>query len=146
MEKIWLKSYPPGVPAEVDVDAVSSVGELFEASVRAHGDRRAFISGATGTAITYRELDRLSRDFAAYLQSVLKLPQGRPGRADDAEHPAIPRSPSSARCAPGTPSSTSIRCTRRASSRTSSRIRARTRSSSSRTSRTCWKRRSPRPG
>jgi long-chain acyl-CoA synthetase len=76
MEKIWLKSYPPGVPAEVDVDVVSSVGELFDASVRAHGDRRAFISGATGTAITYRELDRLSRDFAAYLQSVLKLPKG----------------------------------------------------------------------
>jgi len=76
MEKIWLKNYPPGVPAEIDVDAINSVGELFDASVRAHGDRRAFISGATGTAITYRELDRHSRDFAAYLQSVLKLPKG----------------------------------------------------------------------
>jgi long-chain acyl-CoA synthetase len=76
MEKIWLKNYPPGVPAEIDADTFNSVGELFDASVRAHGDRRAFISGATGTAITYRELDRHSRDFAACLQSVLKLPKG----------------------------------------------------------------------
>jgi long-chain acyl-CoA synthetase len=76
MEKVWLRHYPPGVPAEIDADAFNSVGELFDASVRAHGDRRAFISGATGTAITYRELDRHSRDFAAYLRSVLKLPKG----------------------------------------------------------------------
>jgi long-chain acyl-CoA synthetase len=76
MEKLWLKHYPPGVPAEIDADAFNSVGELFEASVRAHAGRKAFISGAAGTAITYGRLDRLSRDFAAYLQSVLKLPKG----------------------------------------------------------------------
>jgi len=76
VERIWLKHYPKGVPAEIDADAFDSVGDLFAASVRAHGDRRAFVSGATGKAITYRDLDRLSRDFAAYLQSVLKLPKG----------------------------------------------------------------------
>jgi long-chain acyl-CoA synthetase len=76
MDKLWLKHYPPGVPAEIDADAFDSVGELFEASVRAYAGRKAFISGAAGTAITYGQLDRLSRDFAAYLQSVLKLPKG----------------------------------------------------------------------
>jgi long-chain acyl-CoA synthetase len=64
------------VPAEIDADAFNSVGELFDASVRVHGDRRAFISGATDTAITYRELDLHSRNFAAYLQAVLKVPKG----------------------------------------------------------------------
>src|SRR5258707_1017737 len=76
MDKLWLAHYPDGVPAEIDPDAFDSIGELFAASARTHADRRAFISGATGKAITYRQLDRLSRDFAAYLQSVLKLPQG----------------------------------------------------------------------
>ncbi|MBI4987741.1 MAG: AMP-binding protein [Rhodocyclales bacterium] len=76
MEKIWLKSYSPGVPAEIGVDALGAIGEKFEASVRAYGDRIAFVSGAAGVGITYRELDVHSRNVAAWLQSVLKLPQG----------------------------------------------------------------------
>jgi long-chain acyl-CoA synthetase len=76
MDKIWLKNYPPGVPAEVDADAFNSVGELFDASVRAHASRQAFVSGTAGTAITYAQLERLSRDFAAYLQTDLKLAKG----------------------------------------------------------------------
>ncbi len=76
MEKIWLKSYSPGVPAEIEVGDLGAIGEKFEASVRDHADRVAFISGASGVRITYRELDILSRKVAAWLQSVLKLPQG----------------------------------------------------------------------
>ena len=76
MERIWLQSYSPGVPAEIEVGDLGSIGEKFEASVRDYGERVAIVSGAAGVGITYRELDVLSRRVAAYLQAVLKLPQG----------------------------------------------------------------------
>ncbi len=68
MEKIWLKSYPEGVPAEIDVDEFKSIGEMFDRSVRAFRDRVAYTN--MGKSITYGELDGLSRDFSAYLQSI----------------------------------------------------------------------------
>ena len=74
MERIWLKSYPPGVPADVDVGTYRSLGDLFETSVGRFGERAAFVN--MGKAISYRELDRMSRDFGAYLRSVLQLPPG----------------------------------------------------------------------
>jgi long-chain acyl-CoA synthetase len=74
VEKIWLQSYQKGVPAEIDLGEFQSLGELFEKSVGQYRDRVAYIS--MGAQITYGELDKLSRDFAAYLQSVLKLPPG----------------------------------------------------------------------
>ena len=74
MELVWLRSYPPGVPATVDVGAYRSIGELFDASVAAYGSRAAYVN--MGTAITYRELDRLTRCFAGYLQGTLRLPRG----------------------------------------------------------------------
>ena len=76
MEKIWLQSYSPGVPAENDVDALGSIASYFEKSVAQYADRMAFISGSTGVVLTYRQLDTLSRHFAAYFQSVLRLPKG----------------------------------------------------------------------
>ena len=76
MEKIWLKSYPPGVPAEIDITALGSIGDYFEQSVARFADRQAFISGSTGVALSYRALDTLSRQMAAYFQSVLQLPKG----------------------------------------------------------------------
>lgn len=72
MEKVWLKSYPEGVPAEIDVDAYSSIGDLFAEGVRKFADREAYT--CMGKSITYAELDRLSAAFAAYLQQVVKLP------------------------------------------------------------------------
>jgi len=76
MEKIWLKSYSEGVPAEIDVGALGTIADLFAEAAAQHADRRAFISGSTGVALSYRELDRLTLQVAAYFQSVLKLPQG----------------------------------------------------------------------
>jgi long-chain acyl-CoA synthetase len=76
MEKIWLKNYSPGVPAEIDVAALGSIADLFAETVKNHGEKRAYISGSTGVSITYRELDTLSLQIAAYFQSVLGLPQG----------------------------------------------------------------------
>ena len=74
MDKIWLKSYQEGVPAEVDLSEFQSLGELFEKSVAQYRDKVAYI--CMGAQITYGELDTLSRNFAAYLQSELKLPAG----------------------------------------------------------------------
>jgi len=74
MEKIWLSSYPAGVPADIDVNEFRSLGELIEKSVGKYVDRVAYIN--MGKAITYGELDRLTRDFAAYCQTVLGLKRG----------------------------------------------------------------------
>ena len=74
MDKIWLKSYPEGVPAEIDINTYKSVADLFEQGVAKYRDKVAYIS--MGVSMTYGDIDRLSRDFAAWLQSVVKLPKG----------------------------------------------------------------------
>ncbi len=73
MEKIWLKSYPPGVPAEVAFDDYKSVGDMFEKCARQFADRSAF--HCMGKTISFAELDRLSAAFGAWLQSK-GLPKG----------------------------------------------------------------------
>jgi long-chain acyl-CoA synthetase len=67
MEKIWLKSYPPGVPAEIDASAYTSVGELLEDSFRQYRASRAFV--CMGKSITYGELDALSQQVGAWFQA-----------------------------------------------------------------------------
>ncbi len=67
MEKIWLKSYPPGVPAEIDASAYASVGELLEESFRQYRSSPAF--ACMGKSITYGELDAMSRKVAAWFES-----------------------------------------------------------------------------
>ena len=74
MDRIWLKSYPAGIPADIDVDEFASLGALFEKSARQFGSRTAYIN--MDKAVSYAELDRLTRDFAAYCQSVLGLERG----------------------------------------------------------------------
>ncbi|MBW8904078.1 MAG: long-chain-fatty-acid--CoA ligase [Betaproteobacteria bacterium] len=67
MERIWLKSYPPGVPADIDIQQFRSLVELFEKSIREYRDRPAFT--CMGKTIDFAELDRRSRDFGAWLQA-----------------------------------------------------------------------------
>ncbi|SIO20010.1 long-chain acyl-CoA synthetase [Burkholderia sp. GAS332] len=67
MDKIWLKSYPPGVPAEIDPTRYSSVAELLEEAFREHRAKPAFV--CMGKAISYGELNTLSRKLAAWFQS-----------------------------------------------------------------------------
>ncbi|MBV8271243.1 MAG: long-chain fatty acid--CoA ligase [Cupriavidus sp.] len=67
MEKLWLKHYPAGVPAEIDASQFRSLAQLLEESFRTYADRRAFI--CMDRAMTYGELDQLSGAFAAWLQS-----------------------------------------------------------------------------
>src|SRR5690606_1704993 len=66
MERIWLKSYPPGVPAEIDISRYDSLLDIFHDSCARFARRPAYTS--LGVTITYAQLDRWSRDFAAWLQ------------------------------------------------------------------------------
>ncbi len=74
MEKIWLKSYPPGMPESIDIDAYQSVADVFEQAVKEYGDRPAFSN--MGTTLTYNELDKLTAHFAAYLQNLPNMRKG----------------------------------------------------------------------
>ena len=68
MDRIWLKHYPPGVPAEIDVDEYASIREVFEESCRKFATRPAF--SCMGRSITFADLDALSSTFGAWLQSI----------------------------------------------------------------------------
>lgn len=74
MEKIWLKHYPKGVPGDINPNAYSSIVDILEKSCQKYLGRSAFVN--MGTSLSYSDLDRLSRQFAAYLQKVLKLKKG----------------------------------------------------------------------
>jgi len=67
MERIWLKQYPDGVPADIDVNQYSSLVELLEESFAKFRDRKAFV--CMDKSITYRDLDEMSLALGAYLQS-----------------------------------------------------------------------------
>jgi len=67
MDRIWLKSYPPGVDPDVRYDDSKSIGELFDKSVAQFRERPAFV--CMGKSISFGELDKRSRDFGAWLQA-----------------------------------------------------------------------------
>jgi len=67
MEKIWLKHYPAGVPAEVDLGSYRSVVALLEESFARYREREAYV--CMGRGMSFGELDNLSRQFAAFLQN-----------------------------------------------------------------------------
>jgi long-chain acyl-CoA synthetase len=66
--KPWLKSYSPGVPAEIDLGRYPSLVALLEASFARFAAQPAFSN--LGTTLSFREVERLSRAFAAYLQAL----------------------------------------------------------------------------
>ena len=67
-ERIWLKNYPQGVPAELDVAQYSSLVAMMEADFAQHASKVAY--SFMGREMTYGETDHLSQQFAAYLQSL----------------------------------------------------------------------------
>ncbi|MCG6937707.1 MAG: AMP-binding protein [Gammaproteobacteria bacterium] len=71
MQKPWLKSYPAGIPEEIDINEYSSVADIFDSSIAKYADLPAYIN--FGKAITYRELDTYSAQLAAYLKNELVL-------------------------------------------------------------------------
>lgn len=74
MDRVWLKRYPSGVPAEINADVYPSLLDIFEQSIASYSAHTAFIN--MGKSITYAELDKLSTAFAAYLQQDLGLKKG----------------------------------------------------------------------
>ena len=68
MERIWQQRYPKGVPNEIDPDHYSSLVEIFEESVGKYKDKIAYVN--MDHEMSFNELDRQTRDFAAYLQSI----------------------------------------------------------------------------
>jgi long-chain acyl-CoA synthetase len=66
MDKFWLKSYPQGVPAEVDVSQYKSLVQLLEESFKKYADRNAYV--CMDKFLTYGELDILSKKIGAWLQ------------------------------------------------------------------------------
>ena len=67
MKQPWLDSYPEGVPVEIDMSAYSSILDIFNQSCTKYRDQTAYLN--FGKRLTYGDLDRLARDFAAWLQS-----------------------------------------------------------------------------
>jgi len=67
MDKPWLKQYPAGVPAEIDANQYETVSQVLEESMKNYATRTAFV--CMGKSITYAQLDTLSRNLGAWLQS-----------------------------------------------------------------------------
>ena len=70
----WLKSYPDGVAHTIDSKRYKSILELFEESVEKYGDMVAYVN--MGRKFTFNELDKQSRNFAAFLQNKANLKKG----------------------------------------------------------------------
>ncbi|MGB3464438.1 MAG: AMP-binding protein [Cyclobacteriaceae bacterium] len=70
----WLQHYGNEIPQEIDADCYSSIAELLEEAFKNYSDRVAFSN--FGKELTFKDIDRLSRDFAAYLQNVAGLKKG----------------------------------------------------------------------
>ncbi len=72
--KPWLKSYPKEVLHEIDMTRYKSLADYFEKCVEKFLDKPAFVN--MGASMSFAELDRASRNFAAYLQKVAGLKKG----------------------------------------------------------------------
>lgn len=70
----WLKSYPKGIPAEIDPDRYTSIVDVFLTACRKFQDRPAYTN--MGVTLSFREVEKLSRDFAAFLSADLGLKPG----------------------------------------------------------------------
>jgi long-chain acyl-CoA synthetase len=74
VEKIWLKQYCEGVPAEINPDTYQSVVEILEKTCKLHAELPAFNN--MGVTLTFHDVDRLACAFACYLQQGLNLKKG----------------------------------------------------------------------
>jgi long-chain acyl-CoA synthetase len=74
VEKIWLKNYPPGVPAEIDPNRYASLKHLFEEGFTKYLDQPAYTN--MDVTFTYADIEAKSRSFGAWLQHVAGLTRG----------------------------------------------------------------------
>jgi long-chain acyl-CoA synthetase len=68
MDNVWLEQYQDGVAQTINPDEYHSIVDFFEASCRKHKDKIAYVN--MGSPLTFDEVDRLSNDFASYLQQI----------------------------------------------------------------------------
>jgi long-chain acyl-CoA synthetase len=73
-QRHWLETYGGRIPAEIDADAHGSVLAMLEGAMQRYADKPAF--RCFGETLTYADTDRLSRNFAAYLQTKLGVLKG----------------------------------------------------------------------
>ena len=71
---VWHQHYPKGIQAEIDVENYNSIIELIEVNVEKYNDKVAFSN--MGVSMSYKEVDRLSNDFASYLTHKCGLKKG----------------------------------------------------------------------
>ena len=74
MERTWLQQYPAGVPTDIDPGEYASLRDLFEEAVATHGHKPAYSN--MGMALSFAQLDELSRSFASWLQKKSGLVKG----------------------------------------------------------------------
>ncbi len=74
MDKPWLKSYPPGMPEEIDLNAYQSVADVFEQAVNEYRNRPAFSN--MGSTLSYGDIDQLTAQLAVYLQNLPNMRKG----------------------------------------------------------------------
>ena len=74
MEKVWLASYPEGVPELIPDPPYSSLTDMMNASMKKYASRKAYTN--MGSSVTFGELDELSNRFAHYLLYELNLKKG----------------------------------------------------------------------
>lgn len=74
LKKPWLKSYPAGVPEEIDINEYSSVANIFDTSIAKYGDLPAYTN--FGQTLSFSEVDIYTAQLAAYLKNELDLEKG----------------------------------------------------------------------
>jgi long-chain acyl-CoA synthetase len=67
MERFWLKSYPKGVPHDIDYNQYSSIAQLIEEAFAKYRNRKAYI--CMDKSMTFGQVDDLSKALGAWLQS-----------------------------------------------------------------------------
>ena len=72
--RIWLRDYPPDVPAEIDPDAVPSLKHVYEEAFRRFAGATAYAN--MGRLLRYADIDEQSRRFGAWLQKAAGLAKG----------------------------------------------------------------------
>ena len=75
MEKVWLNSYPEGVPSEIDPSQYNSLVDLFNESIQKYADKPMYKN--MGVTLSFNDVDALSTAFATYLQQHCKLKKGQ---------------------------------------------------------------------
>jgi len=74
MTQLWFNNYPSNVAHEIKQHGYNSLLDLFQESVEKYQDKTAFSN--LGSELSFNDVDRLSRDFSAYLQTELKIKKG----------------------------------------------------------------------